>query len=442
MKRGVSKLLVKHQPVSDLKKNVRNARTHSKYQIRQIAESIKMFGFTNPILVDQNNVIVAGHGRAEGAKLIGINEVPTIRLENLSPDQIRAYVIADNRLAEKAGWDKSILAIELQHLLTIESDFEVTITGFEIPEIDLLLATDSAKPDPDDAFEIAEAAQAVTQPGDLWQLGKHRVLCGSAVEQESYSKLMASRRAGVVFTDPPYNVRIDGHVSGNGSVRHREFSMASGEMTEFEFISFLSSSLRLLARYSTGGSVHFVCMDWRHMSELLAAGNQVYDSLLNLCVWVKNGGGMGSFYRSQHELVFVFRNGKEQHRNNVRLGQYGRNRTNVWEYPGVNTFSKQTDEGNLLALHPTVKPVALVADALLDCSARADIVLDAFLGSGSTLIAAERTGRICCGIELDPIYVDTVVKRWQRYTGDHAIHAGTGKQFDEIACKELEAQHG
>jgi DNA modification methylase len=442
MKTNFSELLITHHPVSELKNNPRNARTHSKQQIRQIADSIKAFGFTNPVLLDHGNTIIAGHGRVAAAKLLGLSLVPAIRLEDLSPDEIRAYVLADNRLAEKAGWDKSILAIELQYLTTIDSDFDVTITGFEIPEIDLVLATENAKPDPDDAFDIAETAQAVTRLGDLWCLGKHRVLCGSAVEQESYSILMASRRASVVFTDPPFNVRIDGHVSGNGSVRHREFPMASGEMSEFEFISFLSSSLRLLARYSASGSVHFVFMDWRHMSEVLAAGKQVYDSLLNLCIWVKNSGGMGSFYRSQHELVFVFRNGKGQHRNNVQLGQYGRNRTNVWEYPGVNTFSKQSDEGNLLALHPTVKPVAMVADALLDCSARGEVVLDAFLGSGSTLIAAERTGRICYGIELDPIYVDTVVKRWQRYTGDHAIHARTGERFDEIACKELEAQHG
>ena len=442
MTSNISELQITYQPVNDLKNNPRNARTHTKHQIRQIADSIDAFGFTNPVLLDHDNMIVAGHGRVAGAKKLGMSLVPTIRLEDLSPDQIRAYVIADNRLAEKAGWDKSILSIELQHLMTIESELDVTITGFEIPEIDLLLAKENDKPDPDDTFEVAETPQAVTRLGDLWHLGKHRVLCGNSVEPQSYSPLMASRRADVVFIDPPYNVAIDGHVCGNGSVRHREFEMASGEMSDFEFVSFLAASLRLLVRYSTSGSVHFVCMDWRHMGELLAAGKQVYDSLLNLCIWVKNNGGMGSFYRSRHELVFVWRNGHSQHRNNVQLGRYGRNRSNVWEYPGVNTFSKQSDEGNLLALHPTVKPIALVADALLDCSARGDAVLDAFLGSGSTLIAAERTGRVCHGIELDPIYVDTAVRRWQRYTGDQAIHAGTGKRFDEIACKELEVQHG
>ena len=435
-------LSIIYRAVGDLKPSPHNARTHSKHQIRQIADSIKAFGFTNPVLIDRNNTIIAGHGRVAAAKLLRLSLVPTIRLENLSPDQIRAYILADNRLAEKAGWDKSILAIELQHLLTIDDDFDVTITGFEIPEIDLIIGEATGKPDPDDSFDCAEPDQAVTELGDLWLLRKHRVLCGSALQQTSYATLMASRRADVVFIDPPYNVPIAGHASGNGSVQHREFQMASGEMSEAEFVAFLTTSLRLLTRYSTFGSVHFICMDWRHMGELVAAGRQIYNSLLNVCVWVKDNGGMGSFYRSQHELIFVFRNGKGQHRNNVQLGRYERNRTNVWEYPGVNTLSKQGDEGNLLALHPTVKPVALVADALLDCSARGDLVLDAFLGSGSTLIAAERIGRVCHGIEIDPIYVDTAIRRWQRYTGDQAIHAVTGKRFDDLAANNLEAHHG
>ena len=243
---------------------------------------------------------------------------------------------------------------------------------------------------------------------------------------------MGKQRATLVFTDPPYNVPIDGHACGNGKIHHREFQMASGEMDEFEFVSFLKTSFCLLARFSKDGSIHYVCMDWRHMSEILTAGRQVYDSLLNLCVWNKRNAGMGSFYRSRHELIFVFKNGKQQHRNNVQLGRYGRDRTNVWDYAGINTVSKQTDEGNLLALHPTVKPVAMVADALLDSSARGDVVLDAFLGSGSTLIAAERTGWCCLGIELDPSYVDVAVKRWQRFTGDHAIHVVNGKRFDEL----------
>jgi len=442
VKTGGSNLLITYYPTGSLKANPGNARTHSKHQIRQIADSIRAFGFTNPVLLDKNGTVIAGHGRLEAAKSLGILEVPTIRLQELSPDQVRAYVIADNRLAELAGWDESILAIELQHLLTIEGDFDVTVTGFEVPEIDLLLSAPTDKPDPDDSFEISDGTQSISQPGSLWQLGRHRILCANSLEQNSYLKLLGAKRADVVFVDPPYNVAIDGHVSGNGSIRHREFQMACGEMTESEFVSFLTTSMRLLACYSASGSIHFVCMDWRHMGELIAAGRQVYESLLNLCIWVKNTGGMGSLYRSRHELVFVFKNGKGRHQNNVQLGRFGRNRTNIWEYAGINTLSRSGDEGNLLQLHPTVKPVALVADALLDCSSRGDMVLDAFLGSGSTLMAAERTGRSCRGIEIDPLYIDTAIKRWQRYTGDHAIDTATGKRFDDFANETLEAARG
>jgi DNA modification methylase len=273
-------------------------------------------------------------------------------------------------------------------------------------------------------------------------LGPHRILCGDSTDKQSYLKVLGNKRADVVFIDPPYNVAIDGNVSGNGNIRHREFPMASGEMSEYQFISFLTVTFQMLVRFSVSGSVHFICIDWRHIGELISAGKQAYESLLNMCVWVKGNGGMGSFYRSRHELVFVYRNGKGRHRNNVQLGRYGRNRTNVWEYPSINSISKNGDEGNLLALHPTVKPVALVADALLDCSARGDLVLDSFLGSGSTLIAAERTGRSCFGIELDPIHVDTAIKRWQRHTGDHAIDTTTGKRFDDISHQSSEVQHG
>ena len=427
-------LEVTYKAVGTLAVHPHNARTHSKHQVRQIAASIKAFGFTNPVLIDNSSTIIAGHGRLEAAKLLGMEQVPTIRLENLTKDQIRAYVLADNRIAEKAGWDKSTLAIELQHLLTIDSDLDVTITGFEVPEIDLILSQVVAEPDPDDKFEIDQTDRAVTKAGDLWRLGKHRILCASSLDEASYKILMGARRANVVFADPPYNVPIEGNVSGHGSIHHSEFVMAFGEMNEAEFVAFLTTSLRLLARHSTSGSIHFICMDWRHAGELLAAGNQIYEALLNLCVWVKGNGGVGSFYRSRHELVFVFKNAKGTHRNNVQLGRYGRNRTNVWEYPSVSAISRQGDEGNLLALHPTVKPVALIADALLDCSARGGIVLDSFLGSGSTLIAAERVGRVCYGIEIDPIYVDVAIRRWQRHTGDHAIHAPTGKLFDDLAA--------
>jgi hypothetical protein len=438
---GASELVIKYKSINTLLPNSHNARTHSKHQIRQIAASIQAFGFTNPVLIDSWGTIIAGHGRVEAAKLLGIDQLPTVRLEGLTQDQIRAYVIADNRLAEKAGWEKEILAIELQHLITIDETFDITVTGFQTPEIDLIVQEANAEQDKDDVVDIDEAAQSVTQVGDLWLLGKHRVLCGNALADASFKTLMVNRRAHIVFVDVPYNVPIDGNVCGKGSIRHREFSMASGEMTEAEFVAFLTTSLRLLTRHSAGGSVHYVCMDWRHMGELLAAGKQIYDTVLNLCVWVKDNGGMGSFYRSRHELVFVFRNGKGPHRNNIQLGQFGRNRTNVWEYAGANTLSKHSEEGNLLAIHPTVKPVQLVADAILDSSARGDIILDSFLGSGSTLIAAERVGRVCYGIEIDPLYVDVAIRRWQRLTGDRAIHAVRKKYFDDLAVAQ-EIQHG
>ena len=437
---GSGALSVEYKELSDLKPYSRNARKHSKLQIQQIVRSIRVFGWTKPILIDCGNRIIAGNGAFEAAKLLGMTRVPTIRLESLSDEQIRAYAIADNRIAENSEWDKQILAIELQDLLDCPN-FDLTVTGFAAPEIDLIIQDTSILPDSDDQLPAEEAGPVVTQPGDLWHLGEHRILCGNSLEENSYKNLMGGRKAAVVFADPPYNVPINGNVCGKGSIHHREFQMASGEMSEAEHVAFLSTVLRMFAIHSTSGSVHFICMDWRHMKELLVAGGEVYDSLLNLAVWVKNNGGMGSFYRSRHELVFIFRNGKTSATNNVQLGRFGRNRTNVWEYPGVNTLSRQSDEGNLLALHPTVKPVAMVADAILDCSKRGEIVLDGFLGSGTTLMAAERTGRIFRGLELDPQYVDTAIRRWQRHTGDFATLVATGKRFDDVAAESRGESH-
>jgi len=429
-------LAIAYAPIATLKAHPSNARTHSTKQIRQISESIRAYGFTNPILIDKSKTIIAGHGRVAAAKLLGIGDVPTIRLEHLSPDQIRAYIIADNKLALNAGWDESILKVELQHLLNLDNEFDITLTGFEVPEIDIILQGELNE-DPDDAQELLDAGEVVTRLGDMWQLGKHRITCGNALEASSFARLMGGARAHMVFVDPPYNVVIEGNVSGKGAIKHGDFAMASGEMDVAEFTQFLTVSFGHLVRHSISGSVHFVCMDWRHQREMLSAGDKTYDAFLNLCVWVKESGGQGSFYRSRHELIFVFRNGKEKSRNNIQLGKYGRYRTNVWEYSGVRGLSQQQgEEGNLLALHPTVKPVALIVDAILDCSARGNLILDSFLGSGSTLIAAEKTGRICYGIELNPVYVDTAVRRWQRYTGSNAISAKTGKSFDETASNK------
>ena len=296
----------------------------------------------------------------------------------------------------------------------------------------MLIETVSA-PKKDRADALPEPGPAVTVVGDLWLLDRHRMLCASALDEASYRTLMGDKRAAMVFTDPPYNVPIDGHASGLGAIHHREFAMAAGEMGEAEFTDFLALACRLLARHSVSGALHFICMDWRHMAELLAAGGRVYRELKNVCVWAKDNPGMGSLYRSQHELVFVFKHGSGRHRNHVQLGQHGRNRSNVWRYPNVTAFGRSGEEGNLLAVHATVKPVAMVADALLDCSGRGEIVLDAFLGSGTTLIAAERTGRIGYGLELDPLYVDAAIRRWQSYTRTPATHAVSGRTFDETA---------
>jgi DNA modification methylase len=427
-----NQLTVTYEEIRNLVPYARNARTHSKHQIRQIAESIRAFGFTNPVLINCSKMIIAGHGRIEAAKLLGMDRVPTICLENLTEDQIRAYVLVDNRLAENAGWDNSILAIELQHLTSIDLGFDVSTIGFEVAEIDLILREATAQEETEEEPVELSSGPAVTKPGDIWLLGEHRLTCGDALDASTYVALMEGKRADVVFADPPYNVKIDGNVCGKGAVHHREFAMASGEMTEAEYLDFLCRALSLLENHSRNGSVHFICMDWRHAAEVLQAGKKAYDTLLNLCVWTKDNGGMGSLYRSQHELIFVFRKGKEQHRNNIQLGKFGRNRTNVWRYPGVNTLSKSGDEGNLLALHPTVKPVAMIADAILDCSARGDIVLDNFSGVGSTILAAEKVGRVCYAIEIDPLYVDATINRWEKQTGETAICAVTGKHFDQV----------
>jgi DNA modification methylase len=422
-------LSIIYRKISELKPYLRNARTHKRKQIKQIKASIEEFGFTNPILIDDNDQIMAGHGRVEAAKLLGLTEVPTVQISHLSAAQKRAYILTDNRLAEKAGWDKEILVCELQSLQA--EGFEVVITGFETAEIDILFDTAAArKSDHHGDDNIPAAGPAVSQAGDLWLLGTHRLFCGDAVEAISYDELLNGAKASLIFTDPPYNVTIAGNVGGKGQIHHREFAMGSGEMTSPAFTSFLTQTFQHLAANSLDGSIHYTCIDWRHMQEMLAAGYEVYSELKNVCVWNKSNGGMGTFYRSKHELVFVWKSGTAPHLNNFELGQHGRNRTNVWDYAGVNTFrSGRMDE---LQMHPTVKPVALVADAIKDCSRQGDIVLDAFCGSGTILIAAERTGRKARALEIDPAYVDVAIRRWEQMTGKSATLC-TGGTFEEIS---------
>ena len=431
-------LKIENRTISSLRPYARNARTHSSRQIRQIARSIEEFGFTNPVLIDREGGIIAGHGRVKAAELLGYEVVPTICLDHLSETQRRAYVIADNKLALNAGWDEEMLAIELQGLLETDLDFDIGLTGFSIPEIDSLIEGLHLEESGDPAADaLPEEGPPVSRVGDLWELGPHRVFCGDALQAETYDKLMGKERARMVFTDPPYNLPIAGHVGGSGAIRHREFVMASGEMTREAFTSFLGMAFGHLAAYSCDGAIHFVCMDWRHMPEVLAAGEAAYAEFKNLIVWVKDNGGMGTFYRSRHELIFAFKHGTASHINSFELGQHGRYRTNVWQYRGVNTLkAERMDE---LSLHPTVKPVAMIVDAIKDVSERKAIVLDAFGGSGSTLIAAHKTGRRARLVELDPVYVDRIVRRWQLYAQDDAVFAGTDRTFDAITAERADS---
>jgi DNA modification methylase len=435
------KLDIKVLPIGSLKPYARNPRAHSDKQINQIANSIRRFGFTNPVLIDSDLGVIAGHGRIEAAKRLGITEVPTIRLDHMTDAQKRAYVIADNRLAENAGWDRELLALELQYLSALDLDFDATITGFDTPEIDLLIqgiALEGTGDRFDEVPEIEQSVPPVSRVGDLWELGDHRLLCADATKAESFDRLLKGQKAQMVFVDPPYNVRIDGHVCGLGAIKHREFQMAAGEMSEIEFIEFLKTTLGNLAAFSIDSSIHFVCMDWRHCFELTSAGRSVYKELKNLCVWNKDNGGMGSLYRSKHELVFVFKNGTGAHINNIELGRYGRYRTNVWDYAGINTMrAGRMDD---LAMHPTCKPTALIADAILDCSKRRGIVLDCFGGSGTTLLAAEKTGRRGYLMEIDPAYLDVTVKRYQKLTGKTANHAATGITFADTQAARAEKE--
>ena len=419
-------------PLGELHPAARNARTHTKKQVEQIAASIAKFGFNNPVLVDDDNRLIAGHGRVAAAKLLGMTEVPTIRLSHLSEAERRAYALAENRLAELAGWDEELLTVELLELQDLDLDFDVEITGFDLIDIDRMEErVNGAKAAPEDDCVPEPEAHAVSKVGDLWLLGEHRLICGDARDAAVYERLMDGQPAQMVFSDPPYNVKVDHNVCGLGRIRHREFVMASGEMSKGVFTTFLRDAFRQMAAASQDGAVHFICMDWRHIGEILAAGNEVYGALKNLCVWAKDNAGMGSFYRSQHELVFVFKHGEGKAINTFGLGGDGRHRSNVWSYPGIN--SMKSDRLDELAMHPTVKPVAMVMDAIKDCSLRGGIILDAFGGSGTTLIAAHRTKRVARLIELDPLYVDVIIRRWETLSGLKAIHAETGQTFAETA---------
>jgi DNA modification methylase len=424
---------IQERSPADLQPYEKNARVHSKKQIGQIAASITRFGFNVPVLIDRDDRIIAGHGRVEAAKSLGLKKVPTILLDHLSDAERRAFLIADNKIALNATWDMEKLSLELLDLGELE--FDLSLTGFSLAEIDQVIDLAKAA-DPSAADVPAEdevppvRVQSVTCRGDLFKLGHHYLLCGDARSKDDVQRLMQGGTADLIFTDPPYNVPINGHVSGLGKNKHREFAMASGEMSDADFVSFLSDALGAAASVSKDGAVAFVCMDWRGMLPLLTAGQKVFTEFKQLCVRNKTNAGMGTFYRSKHELVFVFKKGRGPHTNTFGLGDTGRYRTNVWDYPGISSLTSQRADD--LARHPTPKPVAMVKDAILDCTRRGEVVLDTFAGSGSTLIAAQQCGRSARLLEYDPLYCDVIIERYQQFTGQAAVLTTTGQAFEDL----------
>jgi DNA modification methylase len=424
------KLAVEYVPIKGLRAYKRALRTHSPAHMEQLEASIQAFGFVQPILVDADGEIVGGHGIFEAARTAGFHSVPVVRLTHLDDAEKRTLRIALNRLAEKSGWNQELLALEFKELLeldlTIDLNFDVAITGFASPEIDQLIVgqEEASDADPDDLLPDATAGAPVSEPGYLWLLGEHCLICGDAREEATYARLLDGEQAAMGIHDAPYDVKISGHVAKPG--RHREFVMGAGELGE-AFTPFLSDFLKASSALLKPGGYQFCFMDWRHMSEMLAAGQAAGLELRNLCVWNKGSGAMGSLYRSQHELVFIFKDPKGPGANHVQLGRFGRNRTNVWDYPGAAILRKE------LELHPTPKNVRMIADAIRDVTSRNDIVLDAFSGSGTTIIACAKVGRRGYAVELDPHYVDVGVRRWEQWSGQVARHADTGLTFAEMA---------
>lgn len=420
------------RPIGQIRPYPQNAKDHSSKQQAAVVRSMQESGFTNPLLIETDGTIVAGHCRFLAAKKLGLSHVPVIVLKHLTSAQTRAYRIADNRLAEVgSSWTKEILSLELTAIAAEFPELDLTLTGFDAGEIELLQGiTMGADEPPEEEGLDVPGAEPVTQVGDMWKIGRSRLLCGDSKSAQSYEKLLGRERPHMILTDPPYNVQIRNNVSGLGKKQHREFVEASGELSEQKWLEFLTSVLRQISRVSRPGSIHYIFMDWRSIQLLLEVGRGFYDELLNLVVWKKSNAGMGSFYRSQHELIAVFRYGSRPHINNIMLGANGRHRSNVWEYAGANSFGP--DRPEQLEMHPTSKPLPLLADAIKDATHVDDLVLDPFSGSGSTLIAAERVGRKARMIELDPLYCDVTLRR-SEVQGLKVTLCGSGRSFAEVS---------
>lgn len=416
----MNNLNIQNIAIARIREYKNNPKLHNRVQITKIRESIREFGFINPVLLDENLEIIAGHGRVAAARDMGMHDVPAIILSHLTDAQKRAYRIADNKLTELGKWSIDLLNLEFTELSKLDLNFDLDITGFETGEIDLILDGAGTSDPKNDMVPPLTDDDRRCKRGDIWRLGRHTIICGDALKSESYAAIMGGDKAQMVLTDAPYNVRVK-NIGSMGRIKHDEFAMASGEMTSDEFTEFLGTFMRHAKTYSADGALHYFFMDWKHVREIGTAAASVYDEFKNICVWNKTNGGMGSLYRSKHELCFIYKSGHAPHINNIELGAHGRYRTNVWDYAGANAFGGAKDD---LKLHPTVKPVAMLRDAILDVTRRGDIVLDCFLGSGSTLIACELTGRICRGIEIEEKYCDITIKRFETLTGQKAEKIG------------------
>lgn len=427
----MSKLIFNHPQVENvaplaLKPNPDNPKLHNRKQRRAIEASIRRFGFIVPIVIDDENRIVAGHGRWEAAKEAGLDEVPVIRVKFMSDADRRAFALAENRLSEMGGWDDALLKKELGALF--DQGYDLEITGFSTADLDLSIEVDTSATT-EEVIQVSTDCW-VSRPGDLWTVGPHRLLCGNSLDPNDVERVLGGELAAMVFSDPPYGVRVNGHVSGTG--RFAEFQMMSGEQTSAELTQFLRTIFRNCVRFSKPASIHYQCMDWRHIREILDAADGVYSEYKQLCVWVKSdNAGLGTFYRSQHELIFVFKSGPGKHTNNFELGQTGRYRTNVWQYPMAGAF-RRGGKADLEA-HPTCKNQAMVIDAIRDCSNPGELIFDPFSGSGTTLAAAHRAGRRGASIEIEPRYVDTTLHRLMAVTGVDAVLAD-GRTFEQVAA--------
>jgi DNA modification methylase len=421
--------------VSLLKPNPYPTRICSEAQIMKSAGYIETFSQFRPVIINRNNEVLEDDSYPEALKRLGIQKCFVVRVEHHSQARERALSIGLSKIPEHAKWDEKALKVEFEYLLEADLDFEIEVTGFETVEIDTLLiggsASDETLANPDDQVGAVDPdAKAISKPGDLWHLGEHSLLCGNSLEEESFDTLMDGELADMVFADDPYNLKIQDNAAGSGKIKYREFAHASGELSSKGFIDFLTRVFLYLVSFTTDGSIHYHCMDWRHVMEISLAGNAAYTELKNICVWNKSNGGQGSFYRNKYENIYVFKSGTAKHTNNFGLGENGRYRTNVWDYPSLSALGPNRLEQ--LAMHPTLKPVAMIMDAIRDCSHRGQIILDPFSGAGTTLIAAEKTGRHARCIEIDAVYVDTTIRRWQKLTGEEAIHAKLNRTFEDI----------